>query len=128
MGCHCLQYTVTPSIDPQNHDSPAVCPWHPATTCVAIHATAPMSHFSKAQCSARVSQDCLCTVTTIPWSARYPDLSPIQDIWDDLIRSTKKYFILVPAFLIGTKAQGGPLPSQEAFSRSAFYLLLFSSS
>ncbi|GFU66426.1 hypothetical protein TNCV_3806691, partial [Trichonephila clavipes] len=23
MGCHCLQYTVTPSIDPWHHDSPA---------------------------------------------------------------------------------------------------------
>ncbi|GFV18829.1 uncharacterized protein TNCV_4757161 [Trichonephila clavipes] len=27
--------TVTPSFDPWHHDSPAVCPKHPATTCVA---------------------------------------------------------------------------------------------
>ncbi|GFT25305.1 HTH_Tnp_Tc3_2 domain-containing protein [Trichonephila clavipes] len=52
MGCHCLQYTVSPSIVPWHHDSPAVCPRHPATTCVATHATAPKSHFSTRQCSA----------------------------------------------------------------------------
>ncbi|GFU72085.1 transposable element Tcb2 transposase [Trichonephila clavipes] len=33
---------------------------------------------------ARVSQDCLCTVTTLPWPARSPDLSPIENIWDHL--------------------------------------------
>ncbi|GFU64282.1 transposable element Tcb2 transposase [Trichonephila clavipes] len=33
---------------------------------------------------ARVSQDCLCTVTTLPWPARSPDLSRIEYIWDDL--------------------------------------------
>ncbi|PRD28354.1 UNVERIFIED_CONTAM: hypothetical protein NCL1_32619 [Trichonephila clavipes] len=26
MGCHCLQYTVTSSINPWHHDSPVVCP------------------------------------------------------------------------------------------------------
>ncbi|GFV55342.1 hypothetical protein TNCV_2268931 [Trichonephila clavipes] len=26
MGCHCLQYTVTSSIDPDHHDIQAVCP------------------------------------------------------------------------------------------------------
>ncbi|GFV66058.1 transposable element Tcb2 transposase [Trichonephila clavipes] len=30
----------------------------------------------------RVSQDRLRTVTTLPWSARSPDLSPIEHIWD----------------------------------------------
>ncbi|GFU88116.1 transposable element Tcb2 transposase [Trichonephila clavipes] len=25
MGCHCLQYTVTPCIDPWHHDNPVVC-------------------------------------------------------------------------------------------------------
>ncbi|GFT33273.1 transposable element Tcb2 transposase [Trichonephila clavipes] len=30
--------------------------------------------------TARVSQDCLCTVTTLPWPARSPDLSPIEHI------------------------------------------------
>ncbi|GFX99086.1 transposable element Tcb2 transposase [Trichonephila clavipes] len=34
----------------------------------------------------RVSQDCLCTVTTLPWPARSPDLSPIKPICDNLGR------------------------------------------
>nr|XP_042898564.1 uncharacterized protein LOC122269446 [Parasteatoda tepidariorum] len=33
---------------------------------------------------ARVSQDFLRTVTTLPWPARSPDLSPIGNIWDYL--------------------------------------------
>ncbi|GFW42205.1 hypothetical protein TNCV_1206611 [Trichonephila clavipes] len=32
-----------------------------------------------------------------------------------------------PSFLSGTTAQGEPWPSQEAFSRPAFFLLVFSS-
>ncbi|GFY03652.1 transposable element Tcb2 transposase [Trichonephila clavipes] len=32
----------------------------------------------------RVSQDCLHTVTTLPWSARTPDFSPIERVWDHL--------------------------------------------
>ncbi|GFW94917.1 transposable element Tcb2 transposase [Trichonephila clavipes] len=36
--------------------------------------------------TARVSQDCLRTVTTLPWPARSPDLSPIKHIWDHLGR------------------------------------------
>ncbi|GFT94849.1 transposable element Tcb2 transposase [Trichonephila clavipes] len=37
--------------------------------------------------TARVSQDCLHhTVTTLPWSDRSPDLSPIEHIWDHLGR------------------------------------------
>ncbi|GFS93284.1 transposable element Tcb2 transposase [Trichonephila clavipes] len=32
--------------------------------------------------TARVSQDCLRTVTTLPLPARFPDLSPIEHIWD----------------------------------------------
>ncbi|GFV73708.1 transposable element Tcb1 transposase [Trichonephila clavipes] len=35
---------------------------------------------------ARVSQDCLRTVTTLHWLARSPDLSPIEHIWDHLGR------------------------------------------
>ncbi|GFV96608.1 transposable element Tcb2 transposase [Trichonephila clavipes] len=34
--------------------------------------------------TARVSQDCLHTVTALPWPARSPDLSPIKHIWDRL--------------------------------------------
>ncbi|GFV96623.1 transposable element Tcb2 transposase [Trichonephila clavipes] len=34
--------------------------------------------------TARVSQDCLRTVTTLPWPARSPDLSPIKPIWNHL--------------------------------------------
>ncbi|GFS84398.1 transposable element Tcb2 transposase [Trichonephila clavipes] len=33
---------------------------------------------------ARVSQDCLRTVTILPWPARSPALSPIEPIWDHL--------------------------------------------
>ncbi|KFM75858.1 Transposable element Tcb2 transposase, partial [Stegodyphus mimosarum] len=36
--------------------------------------------------TARVSHDCLRTVTTFPWTARSPDLSPIKHIWDHLGR------------------------------------------
>ncbi|GFU46547.1 transposable element Tcb1 transposase [Trichonephila clavipes] len=36
--------------------------------------------------TARVSQDCLRTVTTLPWSARSPHLSPIKHIWNHLGR------------------------------------------
>ncbi|GFW78452.1 transposable element Tcb2 transposase [Trichonephila clavipes] len=35
---------------------------------------------------ARMSQDCLRTVTTLSWPARSPDLSPIEHIWDHLGR------------------------------------------
>ncbi|GFU71072.1 hypothetical protein TNCV_1215971 [Trichonephila clavipes] len=87
MGCHCLQYTVTPSIDPWYRDNPAACPRHLATTCVATHATAPRSHFSTRQCSAshgkgvtRLSSHC----STHPWPARSPDLSPIEHILNHL--------------------------------------------
>ncbi|GFS83397.1 transposable element Tcb1 transposase [Trichonephila clavipes] len=34
--------------------------------------------------TARVSQDCSLTVTTLPWFTRSPDLSPIKHIWDHL--------------------------------------------
>ncbi|GFT39630.1 transposable element Tcb1 transposase [Trichonephila clavipes] len=34
--------------------------------------------------TAKVSQDCLRTVTNLPWPARSPDLSPIEPTWDHL--------------------------------------------
>lgn len=36
--------------------------------------------------TARMSQDCLRHITTLPWPARSPDLSPIEHIWDHLGR------------------------------------------
>ncbi|GFX88131.1 transposable element Tcb2 transposase [Trichonephila clavipes] len=36
--------------------------------------------------TARKSQDCLRTITTHPWTAQSPDLSPIELIWDHLGR------------------------------------------
>ncbi|GFW44553.1 transposable element Tcb2 transposase [Trichonephila clavipes] len=36
--------------------------------------------------TARVSQDCLLTVTILPWPTRSPDLSRIEHIWDHLGR------------------------------------------
>ncbi|GFW67490.1 transposable element Tcb2 transposase [Trichonephila clavipes] len=36
--------------------------------------------------TARVSQDCLRTVTTLSWPTRSPDLSPIEYIWENLGR------------------------------------------
>ncbi|GFT02054.1 hypothetical protein TNCV_83631 [Trichonephila clavipes] len=36
--------------------------------------------------TARVPQDSLRTVTTLPWPPRFPDLSPIEHIWDHLGR------------------------------------------
>ncbi|GFU95445.1 transposable element Tcb1 transposase [Trichonephila clavipes] len=35
-------------------------------------------------CSNGKDQDCLSTVTTLPWTTRSPDLSPIEHIWDHL--------------------------------------------
>ncbi|GFU54417.1 transposable element Tcb2 transposase [Trichonephila clavipes] len=32
--------------------------------------------------TARVSLDCFCTVTILPWLAQSSDLSPIEHIWD----------------------------------------------
>ncbi|GFS85792.1 transposable element Tcb2 transposase [Trichonephila clavipes] len=34
--------------------------------------------------TARLLQDCLHHITTLLWPARFPDLSPIKHIWDNL--------------------------------------------
>ncbi|GFW31659.1 transposable element Tcb1 transposase [Trichonephila clavipes] len=52
-----------------------------------VEKTATSSHFQQDNArshKARVSQDCLPTVTTLPSPARSPDLSPIEHIWDHL--------------------------------------------
>ncbi|GFV25179.1 transposable element Tcb1 transposase [Trichonephila clavipes] len=56
------------------------------TTCVATNEMAARSHFSTRQCSASQGkgQDCIHTVITLPCPARFPDLSPIEHIWDHL--------------------------------------------
>ncbi|GFW00139.1 transposable element Tcb1 transposase [Trichonephila clavipes] len=40
--------------------------------------------------TARLSQDNLRTLTTIPWPARSPDLSPIEHIWVHLGRRVRQ--------------------------------------
>ncbi|GFW72455.1 transposable element Tcb2 transposase [Trichonephila clavipes] len=90
MGCHCLQYTVTPSIDQ----------WHYITAQRYVHDILQPHVLSLVQRllgaifqqdnvrphTARVSQDCLLTATTLPSPARSPDLSPIEHIWGRLGR------------------------------------------
>ncbi|GFV10074.1 l-Fucosyltransferase [Trichonephila clavipes] len=84
MGCRCLQFTVTHSIDPWHHMTaqryvhdilkPQVLPlmqWHPG---VRFQQDNARLH------TARVSQDCLRTVITLHWLARSPDLSLIGHI------------------------------------------------
>ncbi|GFX98484.1 transposable element Tcb2 transposase [Trichonephila clavipes] len=79
MGCICLQYTFTPSIDPWHqryvHDILPLMDWLPGA--IFQEDNAPLH-------TARVSQECLCTVTTLPWPVRSPDVSPIERIWDPL--------------------------------------------
>ncbi|GFU95700.1 l-Fucosyltransferase [Trichonephila clavipes] len=90
MGCHCLQYTVTSIIDLWRH---MTAQWY-VHDILQPHVLPLMQRFPGAIIqqdnawphTARVSQDCLCTVTTLPWSARSPDLSPIEYIWNHLGR------------------------------------------
>ncbi|GFY17662.1 transposable element Tcb2 transposase [Trichonephila clavipes] len=74
----------------QRHATPAaaVCPRHPAITCAATHAARlPGTIFQQDNArshTARVSQDCLRNFISLPWPIRFPDLSPIEHIWDHL--------------------------------------------
>ncbi|GFU50984.1 hypothetical protein TNCV_4461771 [Trichonephila clavipes] len=54
MGCHCLPYTVTPSIDPWHHEI------------LQSHVGAIFQQVNTRSLTARVSQDFLRTVTTLP--------------------------------------------------------------
>ncbi|GFS63853.1 transposable element Tcb2 transposase [Trichonephila clavipes] len=60
--------------------------------------------------TARVSQDYLRTVTTLPWPARSPDLSPIEHIWDHLGRRVGHSTSLNELETSGTIAHGGSTP------------------
>ncbi|GFY27965.1 l-Fucosyltransferase [Trichonephila clavipes] len=82
MWCHCQQYTVIPSIDSWHHDSPEVC--HNVLPLMQRLPEASFQLDNARPYSARVSQDCLHIVTTLPWPARSPGLSPIEHIWDNL--------------------------------------------
>ncbi|GFU98500.1 transposable element Tcb1 transposase [Trichonephila clavipes] len=72
---------------PHTHDSPAVCILQP-------HVLPLMQRFPRAifqqentrPHTARVSQDCLRTVTTLPWRGRSPGLSPIEHMLNHLER------------------------------------------
>ncbi|GFW53218.1 l-Fucosyltransferase [Trichonephila clavipes] len=83
MGCPCLQYTVTPSIDPFTmtvqryvHDilQPHVLPFMQRLPGAIFQQDNARSH------TARVSQYFFRTVTILPWPARSPDLSPIEHV------------------------------------------------
>ncbi|GFU31668.1 transposable element Tcb2 transposase [Trichonephila clavipes] len=50
--------------------------------------------------TARVSQACLRTVTTLPWPARSPDLSAIKHIWDHLDNKHIFSSYSCPVFLV----------------------------
>ncbi|GFU70406.1 transposable element Tcb2 transposase [Trichonephila clavipes] len=85
MGCHCLHYTVnlelihgTMAGQQYVHDilQPHV---------LSLMQILPGAIFQQDNArphTPRVSQNCLRTVTTLPWSARSPYLSPIEHIWD----------------------------------------------
>ncbi|GFU34514.1 transposable element Tcb1 transposase [Trichonephila clavipes] len=90
MGCYCLQYTVTPIIDSCHHMTAQrydhdilqayVLPLMQRLPGAILQQENAQPHTS------RVSQDCLRTVTTLPWLAQSPDLFPIETIWDHLRR------------------------------------------
>ncbi|GFV46400.1 transposable element Tcb1 transposase [Trichonephila clavipes] len=87
-GCDCPQYMVTPSIDPWHHMKaqrhvhdilqPHVLPLMQRLPGAIFQQDNARPH------TTRVSQDCLRIVTTLPWPARCPDLSPIEHVWDHL--------------------------------------------
>ncbi|GFU35807.1 transposable element Tcb1 transposase [Trichonephila clavipes] len=59
-----------------------------------IHVLPPMTwlpgtifqHVNARPHTARVSQDCIHMISTLPWPAHSPDLSPMEHIWDHIVR------------------------------------------
>ncbi|GFX95881.1 l-Fucosyltransferase [Trichonephila clavipes] len=91
MGCHFLQYTVTPNIDPWHH---MTAQWY-VHDILQPHVLPLMQRLPGAIFNndwlhtARVSQDCLRTVTTLPWPVHSPALSSIEHLWDHLGRRVR---------------------------------------
>ncbi|GFY23946.1 transposable element Tcb1 transposase [Trichonephila clavipes] len=84
MACHC-------------HGTPSIDPWHHMTAQWYVHDIlqphvlqrilgAIFQQDNAQPHTARVSQDFLRTASSLPWPSRFPDLSPIEHIWDDLGR------------------------------------------
>ncbi|GFU42515.1 transposable element Tcb2 transposase [Trichonephila clavipes] len=87
MGCFCLQYTVTPSIDrctmtAQRYVHDILQPH--VLLLMQRHPGANFQQDNARPHIARVSQNSLRTVTLLPWPAQSPDFSPIKPgiIWD----------------------------------------------
>ncbi|GFT11972.1 transposable element Tcb2 transposase [Trichonephila clavipes] len=76
-----------------NTQSPLALIHGTMTAHVATHGTAPrraiFQQDNAQPQTARVSQDCLRTVNTLPWPARSSNLSPIEHIWDHLGRRVR---------------------------------------
>ncbi|GFX28038.1 transposable element Tcb2 transposase [Trichonephila clavipes] len=74
--------------------------------------------------TARVSQDCLSTVTTFPWPILSPDLSPIEHIWDHLGRrvghTTSLNELEARLQQIWNKMSQCPIVSHRAFALEGF--------
>ncbi|GFW77298.1 transposable element Tcb2 transposase [Trichonephila clavipes] len=89
MGCHCLQYKVTPSTDPWHHDSQRYVHDILQPHVLLLIQLLPGALFQQDNArphTAMVSQNCLRTVTTLHWPVRSPGLTPIEHIWDHLGR------------------------------------------
>ncbi|GFT03424.1 transposable element Tcb1 transposase [Trichonephila clavipes] len=84
MGCLYLEYTVTSTIDPSHHMSaqryvhdilqPHVLLFMQRLPGAIFQQDNAPSHM------ARVSQECLHTITSLPWPTRSPDLSSIEHL------------------------------------------------
>ncbi|GFW65808.1 transposable element Tcb1 transposase [Trichonephila clavipes] len=85
MAFHCLQSTVTPSIDPWHHTT---AQWYVhdilQTHVLPLMQRLPGAIFTQDNTgphTARMSQDCLHIVTTLALPSRSPDVFPIEHIW-----------------------------------------------